>query len=83
MCQSMILIISLLMKSLSTKLTHPGPVTLVDPHVGVQCGASVEGFTTSVAFVWLVIGVDDFVAAKSGGLTKAFATYLTYEGAST
>ena len=77
MSESVILVVALLMEPLATVLTHPGFVAIMDPHVGVEGGASVEGLATGHALVRLLIGVDDFVSAESGGLTETLPTNFT------
>ena len=83
MSQTMILVISLLMESFPTKFTYPWLVSVVNPHVGVKCGASVERLATSEAFVWLLICVNNLVSAQSGGLSEPFPTDFAHERSGT
>ena len=64
MREPVILVVALLMKSFATKFANPRPVTLMDPHVGVESGTAVKSFSTSLTFVRLFIRVDNFVPAK-------------------
>ena len=61
--QTVVLVVSLLVEALATELTDPGLVAVVDPHVGVEGGAPVEGLPTGHALVGLLVGVDDLVPA--------------------
>ena len=60
----MVLVVSFLMKSFPTVFANPRFVSIVYSHVRVQGGTSVECFTAGHAFVWLLVGVDNFVSAK-------------------
>ena len=64
-CQTVVLVVSLLVEALPTELTDPGLVAVVDPHVGVEGGAPVEGLPTGHTLVWLLVGVDNLVSAQS------------------
>lgn len=79
MRQTVVLVVSLLVEALATELTDPGLVAVVDPHVGVEGGAPVEGLPTGHALVWLLVGVDDLVSAQSGGLSEAFPAYFAHK----
>ena len=79
MSKTMVLVIALLMESFPTKFTYPWFVSVVNPHVRVQGGASVERFATSLAFVWLLICVDDLMSAQGGGLSKPFPTDFAHK----
>ena len=79
MSKTMVLVIALLMESFPTKFTYPWFVSVVNPHVRVECGASVERFATSETFVWLLICVNDLVSAQSGGLSESFPTDFAHE----
>ena len=81
--QTVVLVVSLLVEALATELTDPGLVAVVDPHVGVEGGAPVEGLPAGPALVRLLVGVDDLVPAEGGGLSEAFTTNLTHEWSST
>lgn len=83
MSQTMILVIALLMESFPTKFTYPWFVSVVNPHVRVECGASVERLATSEAFVWLLICVNNLVSAQSGGLSEPFPTDFAHERSGT
>ena len=63
--QTVVLVVPLLVETLPAELAHPGLVAVVDPHVGVEGGAPVEGLATGHALVWLLVGVDDLVPAQS------------------
>ena len=62
--QTVVLVVSLLVEALATELTDPGLVAVVDPHVGVEGGAPVEGLPTGHALVGLLVSVDDLVSAQ-------------------
>ena len=74
--QTVVLVVSLLMESLPTELTHPGLVAVVDPHVGVEGGAPVERLPTGQTLVRLLVGVDDLVPAEGRGLSESFTADL-------
>ena len=78
--QTMVLVVSLLVEALPTELTHPRLVAVVDPHVGVEGGAPVEGLTTGHTLVWLLVGVNDLVPAQSGRLSEAFPADFADKG---
>ena len=63
--QTVVLVVPLLVEALSAELAHPGLVAVVDPHVGVEGRAPVEGFPTGPALVGLLVSVDDLVSAQS------------------
>ena len=63
--QTVVLVVSLLVEALPTELTDPGLVAVVDPHVGVEGGAPVEGLPAGHALVGLLVSVDDLVSAQS------------------
>ena len=77
--QTVVLVVSLLVEALPTELTDPGLVAVVDPHVGVEGGAPVEGLPTGHALVWLLVGVNDLVPAQSGGLSEPFPADFTHK----
>ena len=79
MSEAMILVVSFLMKSFPTVFANPRFVPIVYSHVRVQGGTSVECFTAGHAFVWLLVGVDNFVSAKCRGLSESFSTHLAYK----
>ena len=81
--QPVVLVVALLVEPLPAELADPGPVALVDPHVGVEGGAAVERLAAGAALVRLVVRVDDLVAAQSGRLAEPLAADLANEGAST
>ena len=62
--QSMVLVVALLVKSLSTEFALERFVPVVYPHVCVQGGTPVEGFSTHLTFVRFLIGVDYLVPAQ-------------------
>ena len=78
--EPVVLVVPLLVEPLAAELAYPGPVPLVDPHVGVEGGASVEGLSARLALVRLLVRVDDLVAAERRGLAEALATHFTDEG---
>lgn len=49
--QLVVLVVSFLMEAFAAELAHVRLVALVDAHVRVQCGASIESFPTSRTFV--------------------------------
>ncbi len=64
----MIFVVSFLVKALAAELANVRPVAQVDPHVGVEGGATIEGLAAGLTLVRLLRGVNDFVATKSGCL---------------
>ena len=66
--QPVVLVVSLLVESLSTELTDPGLVSIVDPHVGVESRAPIECLSTGTTLVRLLVGVNDLVSTESGGM---------------
>ena len=60
--QSVVLVVPLLVEAFPAELTHPGLVAVVDPHVGVEGGAPVEGFPTGSTLVGLLVSVNDLVS---------------------
>ena len=79
MSQTMILVISLLMESFPTKFTYPWFVSVVNPHVRVECRASVERLATSEALVGLLICVNNLVSAQSRGLSEPLPTDFAHK----
>ena len=74
--QSVVLIVAFLVETLSTELALERLEPVVYPHVCVQGRTPVEGLSTHLAFVWLLIGVDYLVPAEGRSLPKAFSTNL-------
>ena len=62
--QSVVLVVALLVETLSTELALERLVPVVYPHVCVQGGTPVEGFSTHLTFVRFLIGVDYLVPAQ-------------------
>jgi hypothetical protein len=52
--QPVVLVVALLVEALAAELADVGPVPEVDPHVGVEGGAAVEGLAAGVALVGLL-----------------------------
>ena len=77
MREPMVFVVAFLMKPFSTEFANVGPITLMNPHVGVEGGAPVEGFAASPAFVRFVRGVNDLVPAECRSLPKALSANLT------
>ena len=75
--KSVVLVVALLMKTLSTELALEWLVPIVYPHVGVQGGTPVEGLSTHLTFVRLLVGVDYLVPAQGRRLPEAFSTNLS------
>ena len=74
--QSVVLVVAFLVESLSTELALERLEPVVYPHVCVQGRTPVEGLSTHLTFVWLLIGVDYLVPAQGRSLPKAFSTNL-------
>ena len=53
----------------------------MNPHVGVERGAPVEGFPARLALVRLLVRVDDLVPAERGRLAEALSADLAHERA--
>ena len=62
--QAVVLVVALLVETLSAELALERLVPVVYPHVCVQGGTPVEGFSTHLTFVRFLIGVDYFVPAQ-------------------
>ena len=77
--QSVVLVVPLLVEAFPAELAHPGLVAVVDPHVGVEGGAPVEGLPTGHALVGLLVSVDDLVPAQSRGLSEPFTAHFANE----
>lgn len=71
-----ILVVTLLVKTLATVLANERLEIGVYACVGVQCGATVESLAAGHAFVRLLGCVDDLVPAESARLPEALATNL-------
>ena len=76
-CQTMVLVISLLMESFATKFTYPWLVAIVYSHVSIQGWASVKCLSTNCALMGLFVCVNYLMPAQGGCLTKTFSTNLT------
>ena len=74
--QSVVLVVAFLVETLPTELALERLEPVVYPHVCVQGRTPVEGLSTHLAFVWLLIGVDYLVPAKGRGLPEAFSTNM-------
>ena len=81
MGQSVVLVIAFLMESFAAEFAYEGPKPLVNPHVGVQGGASVKSLAASLAFVRFLRCVNNFVTAQSRRLAEPFTTNLANEWA--
>lgn len=79
----MVFVVAFLMESFAAEFTDVWPISLMDPHVGVQGGAPVEGLATGLAFVRFFGRVNDLVAAQGRSLPEAFAADLADERSST
>ena len=77
--QSVVLVVALLVESLSTELALEWLVPVVYPHVGVQGGTPVEGLSTHLTFVRLLVGVDYLVPAQGRCLPEAFSANLPHK----
>lgn len=65
-----VLVITFLVEALATKFTDERLVSCVDPRVRVQRGTPIESFAALVALVWLLLCVNDLVAAQRTSLAK-------------
>ena len=79
MRQSVVLIISLLVKSLSTHLTHPRFVSKMNAHVRVQSGTSIERLSTLFTLMRPLLCVNDLVSAQRARLTEPLPARFAHE----
>jgi len=76
MCELVVLIVTLLMKTLATKFANKRFEIGMYTCMGIESRTTIEGFAACNALVRLFSSVDDFMSAKSAGLTETFTTNL-------
>lgn len=74
-----VLIVSLLVETLSTVLTNPWLIVLMDSHVSIERRRAVKRFSTQLTNVRFLRRMNDFMSAKSRRLTEPFTTYFAYK----
>lgn len=79
MSQFMVLVVTLLVEALPAELADKWLISCMYSCMCIQRGATVEGFTTRLAFVWFFRRVNDLVPTQSGRLSETFPAYLTDE----
>ena len=79
MRESVVLIISFLVEAFSAELADVRSISLVNPHVSIEGGASVKGLSASRTLVRFFRSVNNLMSAQSRGLTKPFSANLTYK----
>lgn len=75
-CELVILIVALLMKTLAAELADKRLEIGMYACMGIKGGTTIEGLATRHALVRLFSGVDDLVPAKSARLTETFTANL-------
>ena len=83
MRESVVFIVSLLVEALPAEFTDVRSISLVNPHVGVEGGASIEGLSAGRTLVRFFRSVNNFMSAQSRGLTKPFPANLADKRSST
>lgn len=77
--QSVVLVVSFLMKSFPTKLADIRLVAVVYSHVCVQCRTPIKCLPALTTLMRLLIGMDYLVSAQGGCLSESFTTNFTYK----
>ena len=64
MCQSMVFVVTFLVKALAADIAHPRRVTEMYAHVRVQRGAAVKRFSARRALMRSCLRVDDLMTTQ-------------------